>query len=53
MKLNNKPKLDFKSNSITELNDSQQQNIQGGGDTKVTFYFVTIPNPDTVSLIFY
>lgn len=53
MKNQTKNQLDFKSKSITELNDSQQLGIKGGGETKVTFYFITIANEETVSLVIY
>jgi len=46
-------KLDFKTNSLAELNDNQLLQIGGGGDSKITFYFITVPNKETVSLVIY
>ena len=45
--------LNFKKSTLTELNDNQLLQIEGGGDTRITFYFITVPNKETVSLVFY
>ena len=48
-----KTNLGFKKSTLTELNDTQLLQIDGGGETRVTFYFITVPNKETVSLVAY